>query len=433
MAAHGDPNYTKQIHDLEDQQKDFEATHHAAPPTRHRVTTKDEDEFHRAIELNKEQNTLKRQQEQRDIRSRKHAEQQEAEAEMRRQEAAVRKQEIAVRKQEAENRKQSRHVEFDRNREQVHKDRVAAEKEQRRVATAQAEIDKNVAAAQRKQVQQDTLREETAAKRVREIEAKNRLAKKAWETASPSERVKIRKAIDEANANARAKGLIPKAEYKSHKMFGGAALGVAKAGTGAALDTASDFMSRHDIYNPKKPIVRSALHSVKKATTSEINDAGKRLGTHQKAVGITGLGTKHQIKAYARGQRIAPQPMGTHEQTYMQNILGNIAAPPEPSHPTIVATRAGREIGKGNPNAGVVLAGTTERRYVTDGHGRSGTRATLEWRREHRNYTSPERAAKASVNQNWATDVTGMTRPPVRHRKNGVRSSSALDNFVKRL
>ena len=448
MAANGDPNYSKQIDDLTEQKKEFEDTHYAAPPTRHYVTTKDEDEFHRAVELNKQQTVFKRQQEQRDIRSNLREEQKreahekfmannQAQRDSRNaQRDAYRKQqaeEAAIKKQEAEDRKQARHIEFDRTREQVHKDQVAAAREERRAAKAQSDIDKNVAAAQRRQQREDAQREATANTRVNKIEAMNRNAKKAWEKASPSERIKIRKEIEEANANARAKGLVPKAEYKNHKSFGGVAMDVARAGTGAALDTASDFMHSHDIYNPKKPIVRAALHSVKKATTSEVHEAGKRLGTHQKAISITGLGTKHQVKAYARGQRIAPQPMGTHEQNYMQNILGDMATPPEPAHPTIVATRPGREIGKGNPNAGVVLAGQTERRYITDGHGRSGTRATLEWRREHRQYTSPERAAKARVNRNWAEDVTGMAHPPVRHRKNGARSSSALDNFVKRL
>ena len=448
MAVEGDPNYSKQVDDLSEQKKEFEDTHYAAPPTRHHVTTRDEDEFHRAVELNKQQNIFKRQQEQRDVRSNLREEQKnearekfmennQAQRDSRNAQRDAyhrrRAEEAATRRQEAEDRKQVRHVEFDLTRERVHKDQIAAEKEEHRAARAQSDINNNVAAAQRRQRREDAQREATANERVKKIEAMNKSAKKAWENASPSERVKIRKEIETVNANARAKGLVPKEEYKNHKSFGGVVVDAAKAGAGKALDKTSDFMHGHDIYNPKKPIVRAALHSVKKATTTEIHEAGKRLGTHQKATSITGLGTKHQVKAYARGQRIAPQPMGTHEQNYMQNILGDMANPPEPVHPTMVATRAGREIGKGNPNAGVVLAGQTERRYITDGHGRSGTRATLEWRREHRQYTSPERAAKASVNQNWANDVTGMAHPPVRHRKNGVGSSSALDNFVKRL
>ena len=356
----------------------------------------------REVELSKQQTVFKKQQEQRDLRSNLREEQKreahekfmannQAQRDSRNAQRDAylkqRAEEAAIKKQEAEDRKQARHIEFDRTREQVHKDQIAAEREQRRAAKAQSDIDKNVAAAQRRQQREDKMREDTANKRVKKIEAMNKSAKKAWENASPSERVRIRKEIEEANANARKKGLVPN-NYKEHGTFGETARGVAKAGVLTALDKTSDFIASHDVYNPKKPIAREALHSIKKATTSEIHEAGKRLGTHQKAVGITGLGTKHQVKAYARGQRIAPQPMGTHEQNYMRNILGNMASPPEQTHPTVVATRPGKEIGKGNPNAGVVLAGQTERRYITDGHGRSGARATLEWRREHRQYRS---------------------------------------------
>lgn len=90
-----------------------------------------------------------------------------------------------------------------------------------------------------------------------------------------------------------------------------------------------------------------------------------------------------------------------------------------------------KNLGK-NPFTTVIGVGDTRQiAYQTDGHGRSGKRATLEWRREHRQYTSPERAAKAGINQDWVANVTGTNPAPVRHRKGS--GESALDRFTKML
>ena len=91
-----------------------------------------------------------------------------------------------------------------------------------------------------------------------------------------------------------------------------------------------------------------------------------------------------------------------------------------------------KQIGKKNPINDVIgVSGTVRRQYVTDGHGRSGKRATLEWRRANRQYASPERAAAASINENWMSSIMGTTPEPVRHRKVKAkdRGLSPLERF----
>lgn len=91
-----------------------------------------------------------------------------------------------------------------------------------------------------------------------------------------------------------------------------------------------------------------------------------------------------------------------------------------------------KQIGKKNPINDVIgVSGTVRRQYVTDGHGRSGQRATLEWRRANRQYASPERAAAASINENWMSSIMGTTPAPVRHRKVKAKDKglSPIDRF----
>jgi hypothetical protein len=95
-----------------------------------------------------------------------------------------------------------------------------------------------------------------------------------------------------------------------------------------------------------------------------------------------------------------------------------------------------KELGR-NPFKQVIGAsGTSRIAYETDGHGRSGRRATLEWRRENRQYTSEARANAAAINRNWVSEVAGVAPEPVRqrtvHTRHG-RRLSPLEAFVNRL
>lgn len=90
-----------------------------------------------------------------------------------------------------------------------------------------------------------------------------------------------------------------------------------------------------------------------------------------------------------------------------------------------------KNLGKNAFNTVIGVGSVRQQRVVTDGHGRSGQRATLEWRRENRQYVSPERAAKAEINQDWLSNVLGTQPEPVRHRKHraGGHVLSPLDRL----
>ena len=96
-----------------------------------------------------------------------------------------------------------------------------------------------------------------------------------------------------------------------------------------------------------------------------------------------------------------------------------------------------RPHGKQHGPFNVIGVGTPRKmKYVTDGHGRSGQRATLEWRRENRQYQSEERKAKSETNRNWISDLLGQEPEPVRQRKvhtKGGKRISQLDRFVDSL
>jgi len=94
-----------------------------------------------------------------------------------------------------------------------------------------------------------------------------------------------------------------------------------------------------------------------------------------------------------------------------------------------------KELGK-NPFLSVIgVSGQVSQMYQTDGHGRSGKRATLEWRRAHRNYQNPQREAAASINKDWIANVTGTKPEPVRHRKvpAGSKKQNPVDRYVNSL
>lgn len=100
---------------------------------------------------------------------------------------------------------------------------------------------------------------------------------------------------------------------------------------------------------------------------------------------------------------------------------------------SVSAAVRNRSLGK-NPFKSVIgVGGMVSYVYQTDGHGRSGRRATLEWRRNHRQYASEERRRSAGVNTNWVNNIMGAAPTPVRQRKSAVkaRKRNALGNFMR--
>lgn len=181
----------------------------------------------------------------------------------------------------------------------------------------------------------------------------------------------------------------------------------------------------------------------RRAKANKIKEENDRISKQQ----ATFMGKKAGVQDIPKGKitsgRIIGAIGGGMENTLI-NIGDSLIRRPNPKNARAnvkAETKAlsgvvrNKNLGK-NPFTSVIAPSQAfQRKYVTDGHGRSGQRATLEWRRAHRQYVNPQAQAAAAINENWMNQIAGMPSQPVRHRKRpaGSGNVSPLDRFVGNL
>lgn len=290
---------------------------------------------------------------------------------------------------ESRDRRESRRAMFNADRERVRTERIAAEKEtarrdkaEQKIRDAADEVARQQQTAERKE--QDRIAREEAGRQKAADAQRQAYQRKMNSAKQPSQRVSIRQAMEQQQQK--------------------------EAMRRRSVQQVQDARNRGMIVPPRVPITADRMKQA--------------IGTGLSRIGnVADVGITSAFGGFANSI-VTGRPQKQSNRLYRQETKA------------LSGAVRNRELGR-NPFKQVIGAsGSSRIAYETDGHGRSGHRATLEWRRNNRQYTSEARANAAAINQNWVNDVAGIPPEPVRqrhvHTRHG-RRMSPLESFVNNI